>query len=86
MEQLFLSMMVQYSVRCAGNNYRVVSYEILYKYEVLLLIFSKCRRFKKGAVFSGIAIFVLCGTINSLSDAQTIIIGRSAMKFCASMG
>ena len=72
MEQHFLSMVVQYSVRCAGNNYRVVSYEILYKYEVLFLIFTNGRRFKKGAVVSGTAFFIL---INSLSDAQAIIIG-----------
>ena len=44
------------------------------------------HRFKKGAVVSGTAFFVHCGTIGTLSDVQAIIIiGCSAMKFCTSM-
>ena len=41
-------------------------------------------RFKKGAVVSGTAVFVHCGTIDTQSDVQAII-GCSAMKFCTSM-
>ena len=43
--------------------YLVASYEILYMYKVLLLIFTNCRIFNKGAVVSGRAYFPNFDTI-----------------------
>ena len=35
-----------------ANTYGMVSYEILYKCEVVLFIFTNCRNFRIGAVVS----------------------------------
>ncbi len=58
MEQHTFAIVVQYSV---SNGYWMVSYEVLFKYEVLWLNFTNCDIFEKGAVVSGTAYF--CGTV-----------------------
>ncbi len=60
MEQHTFAIVVQYSV---SSGYWMVSYEVLFKYEVLLLIFTNCDRFEKEAVVSGTAYFCNCGTV-----------------------